>query len=298
MNIFNLPVHEICDDFPFKEERIDRIIESLKKIGQLNPIKVAEVDGVMTLIDGRHRREACRIAGIEPEYRLLNGQDLADVIIAENCETHDFSAGQKAMYEAYHKPDPAKLKRKSDVSNGDNKRLLSKARKIIAVFGKESLEVKNVKTGILAFSRAYEDAALEQKEREQREQERIQREQERKRKANILKKEAPDLWMKVKENQISEDRAWIIYEKEQMDSRSEEINYAQTLGSAMKQTLSGLMCLTDKSDISELVVFEGDPILSGVVKRSFPNGVKNEWLQYRSNIEKAMNKITKFLEAE
>ena len=157
--------------------------------------------------------------------------------------------------------------------------------------------IENVKKGVLAFSRAYEDASTEQKEREEREQARIKQEQERKRKADLLKKDAPVLAMKVQEDVLSDEQAWTLYEKDQMDSRSEEINYAKTLAAAMRQTLSGLMCLTDKSDISELVKFEKDEILSGIVKRHFPNGVENEWAQYSSNVDIALKKISKFMEA-
>ncbi len=49
------------------------------------------------LIDGRNRRAACKIAGIEPEVIELNGEDIFAYIISSNVVKRRITKGQSAM---------------------------------------------------------------------------------------------------------------------------------------------------------------------------------------------------------
>jgi hypothetical protein len=49
------------------------------------------------LIDGRNRREACRLAGVIPDYVLLGGVDPVAYILSANIHWRNLSKGQRAM---------------------------------------------------------------------------------------------------------------------------------------------------------------------------------------------------------
>lgn len=64
---------------------------------------------IEVIVDGRNRFEACRRAGVEPKFERLNGVDVAALILAENVERRNLSAGQRA------KGKRTDVDRKSDV---------------------------------------------------------------------------------------------------------------------------------------------------------------------------------------
>jgi ParB-like chromosome segregation protein Spo0J len=63
-------------------------------MGLVHPI-VVDADGV--LIDGRNRFKACEMAGVEPTFARLNGEDAAAYILSANVERRSLTAGQKAI---------------------------------------------------------------------------------------------------------------------------------------------------------------------------------------------------------
>ena len=95
------------------------------------PLVVAELEDGWTLIDGRNRREACRIAGIEPAYRELGGDPTAYVISA-NIHRRHMTKGQRAIAVAMVYPEPD-TKWSGSVSERENvsKGRLSMARTVI-----------------------------------------------------------------------------------------------------------------------------------------------------------------------
>jgi hypothetical protein len=52
-------------------------------------------DGV--LIDGRNRWAACQMAGVDPRFDVLNGQDPVAYILSSNIKRRHMNAGQRAM---------------------------------------------------------------------------------------------------------------------------------------------------------------------------------------------------------
>jgi hypothetical protein len=50
------------------------------------------------LIDGRNRREACRRAGIVPDYVLLDGADPVAYILSANINRRHMSKGQRRSF--------------------------------------------------------------------------------------------------------------------------------------------------------------------------------------------------------
>lgn len=119
------PVHPVASLFPMiDDDALDALAEDIKKNGQREPIIVAYLDEAMidepVVIDGRNRHAACKLAGIEPEFKFvmslndreLSPQVIADWIISHNLHRRHLTTSQKAMvgqgYLAYLKEEAKK----------------------------------------------------------------------------------------------------------------------------------------------------------------------------------------------
>ena len=88
-------VHPFAARFPMlPDDELQELAADIKANGLKEPIVV---DDSGLLIDGRNRREACRIAGIEPAVRRLNGEDPIAFILSRNVTRRHLSKGQRAM---------------------------------------------------------------------------------------------------------------------------------------------------------------------------------------------------------
>lgn len=124
-DVFKLPVHPSAEVFPMlPPDELAELADDIKRNGLAHPIVVK--DG--TLIDGRNRREACRIAGVEPRTVELNGQDATAYILSSNIARRHLTKGQRAMAVAMLYPVPG-LKIKP--ADGLNKGSLSQARTVL-----------------------------------------------------------------------------------------------------------------------------------------------------------------------
>ena len=62
----SIPVHPLADSFPMMSDgELKELAEDIRKNRQREPAVFIEIDGVRTLIDGRHRLEACAMIGRE-----------------------------------------------------------------------------------------------------------------------------------------------------------------------------------------------------------------------------------------
>ena len=128
------PVHPVASLFPMiDDESLNALAEDIKKNGQREPIIVAYLDEAMidepVVIDGRNRHAACRLAGVEPEFKFvmslndreLSPQVIADWIISHNLHRRHLTTSQKAMvgqgYLAYLKEE-AKKRQDAGRANG------------------------------------------------------------------------------------------------------------------------------------------------------------------------------------
>lgn len=136
------PVHPVASLFPMiDDDALNALAEDIKKNGQREPIIVAYLDEAMidepVVIDGRNRHAACKLAGIEPEFKFvmslndreLSPQVIADWIISHNLHRRHLTTSQKAMvgqgYLAYLKEEAKKrqlstLKQNARDSVGQN----------------------------------------------------------------------------------------------------------------------------------------------------------------------------------
>jgi hypothetical protein len=116
IDVFELPVFPAADVFPMMaEEELQELAADIKENGLREPLVIADVgivngDGEVALetmlVDGRNRREACRLANVRPEVRLLNGEDPIAYVISANLHRRHMTNGQRAMAVALIRPEP------------------------------------------------------------------------------------------------------------------------------------------------------------------------------------------------
>lgn len=154
-DIFSLPVHPAADVFPMLDnDELSDLAADIKANGLQHPIVIGEVDGVEMLIDGRNRLAACKLAGVEPEVKQLNGHDPEALILSENIMRRHMTKGQRAMAVAMMYPEGQKGK-KLNYSTGVDKGYVSQARTVLK-YAPEYTE--SVLAGAKSLSEAYEEA--------------------------------------------------------------------------------------------------------------------------------------------
>jgi hypothetical protein len=103
LDVFDMPVHSAAEVFPMlAPDELSELADDIRTNGLAHAIVVK--DGV--LIDGRNRREACRIAGVEPRTEELNGQDPVAFILSSNIARRHMTKGQRGMAVAMIYPNP------------------------------------------------------------------------------------------------------------------------------------------------------------------------------------------------
>ena len=94
MTLWNGTVHPAADKFPMlDDERLAALAEGIKTGGLRNPGWLTP-DG--TLIDGRNRRKACELAGVEMRWEIYRGDDIVNFIVHQNVDRRVLTAGQRA----------------------------------------------------------------------------------------------------------------------------------------------------------------------------------------------------------
>ncbi len=159
VKLAQLPVHPAAKVFPMlgKEELTD-LAADIKANGLLNPIVIGEHGGETVVIDGRNRRAACELAGVDATTTTLNGQDPVSFIVSSNINRRHMTKGQRAMAVAVLYPDSQKLRRKgsSPLKNEELKSAyLSQARTVLKYAPEHS---ETVLAGGMALNDAYTEA--------------------------------------------------------------------------------------------------------------------------------------------
>ena len=87
--------HRFADIFPIiGEDKLATLAADIKANGQLHPI-LADSDGA--LINGRNRLAASKLAGVEPRFEKLTGEDSVKVIVSDNRKRRNLTKGLHAM---------------------------------------------------------------------------------------------------------------------------------------------------------------------------------------------------------
>src|SRR5689334_13817340 len=101
-----LEIHPLADLFPMlPDDELAELAEDIKENGLRQPI-ILDHDG--KVVDGRNRLKACAIAGVEPQFQRLNGEDVRAFIASTNVNRRHLTAGQRAISLAMLYPEPEK----------------------------------------------------------------------------------------------------------------------------------------------------------------------------------------------
>lgn len=87
-----MKVHPIADAIPMDPVHVENLVEDIKTNGLIEPL-IVDRDGV--LLDGRHRLEACKRAGVEPRTETCEGDPL-EVVLSANLARRELTKGQRA----------------------------------------------------------------------------------------------------------------------------------------------------------------------------------------------------------
>ncbi len=87
-----MKTHEVADLFPLlSDAELGDLADDIKARGLDQPI-VMQGD---TLLDGRNRLAACKLAGVKPEFRQYAKQDVAEFIVAANVKRRHLTREQR-----------------------------------------------------------------------------------------------------------------------------------------------------------------------------------------------------------
>lgn len=96
--------NQVVFDYPtMKEAELADLAADIKANGLLHPI-ITDATGKV-VIDGRNRLRACEIAGVEPTFEKLTGQDARGFIYSANLQRRQMNKGQAAMLTAMMYPE-------------------------------------------------------------------------------------------------------------------------------------------------------------------------------------------------
>lgn len=170
MNIFELPVHPDAAAFRMlPPDELQALADDIKTKGLNHPLvtttivafdeKTGDKVETLVLVDGRNRREACKMAGVKPDVVDLNGKDVKGFITSENTRRRHDTKGMQAMSYAIMYPDKSKGGRgnKNSAINADfSATYIKQARVILEHCDADTVE--SVKVGVVKLTDAYEAA--------------------------------------------------------------------------------------------------------------------------------------------
>jgi hypothetical protein len=92
---FNGKIHPIADLWPMmSDEELEALATDIKANGLAEAI-ILDQEG--TLVDGRNRLAACKIADLKPRFLVLDGQDPVAFIFSHNAHRRHMKKGQLAI---------------------------------------------------------------------------------------------------------------------------------------------------------------------------------------------------------
>jgi hypothetical protein len=203
---FNGEIHPVADLFPMlPEDELRDLAEDIKIRGQLQPI-VLDSDG--RILDGRNRYQACKLAGVEPEFDTYDGDDPDGYALAVNVARRHMSKGQKAIVIAKSCILNMRSSRDAASQYGVSSQYISHAQ--VVLNHAPHLE-PSVLSGLRSLNDAY-DEAVAIKKAGQDESDRLQ----------LLRSEAPDLADSVSDERITFDEAVAELQQRRADKKIAE----------------------------------------------------------------------------
>jgi ParB-like chromosome segregation protein Spo0J len=163
--LFLYPPPPAAELFPMlPDDELEELAADIRTHGLLMPLLVGRVDGQTVLVDGRNRREACKRAGITPNYTLLtDGEDLPARILSENVYRRHMTKSQRAMVVARIYPEAKRGRGNKDeaikaaeIAGFDDRRI----REARTVLRHAPDLAASVLVGHLSLENAYEEARI------------------------------------------------------------------------------------------------------------------------------------------
>ena len=161
-----LPIHPAAQKLPMlSSDALDALADDIRENEQRDEIVVLVDDaGKRWLLDGRNRREACKLAGVKPRYREVTlaqiGNDPAAYVLSVNVMRRDLAQSQKAMAVAFQYPEgePGRYSASGLTRNklGVNSEYVRQAR---IVLKHSHLLAERVLKGELPLGQAYQSVA-------------------------------------------------------------------------------------------------------------------------------------------
>ena len=239
LNIFDLPVLPSADIFPMMpDDELHELAADIKENGLREPVVISERDGVAILVDGRNRRAACRIAGVEPSIRKLNGEDPDAYVLSANVHRRHMTKGQRAMAVAMIYPEGEQGKRSTslkinEVSGG----YIRQARTVLSY---SHPVAESVLAGIKPLDIAYKEAQAA-KQKQMGDEAAMQR----------LRSEAPDLADLAIEDRMTLSEA-IAANTQRQSERAQRIREAREASSRLWRDVSNCLgCIAHGQELGE-----------------------------------------------
>jgi hypothetical protein len=89
-----MKAHPLAEYFPvIQGEEFDKLVEDIKKNGQIEPIKTYKGE----ILDGINRYRACKVAGVEPMFEEWVGDDPLTYVVSVNIRRRHMDKGQRAL---------------------------------------------------------------------------------------------------------------------------------------------------------------------------------------------------------
>lgn len=204
-------VHPIAAKFPMlSEAELAELADDIKANGLQHPI-VRSVDGA-TIIDGRNRLAACRLAGVEPTFddRIENEDQARALILSENVLRRNITPTMRAMSIAVLYPEPARTApgrraETSFVAKDVPSGTLAKARAVLR-YAADLADA--VMLGDAMLDPAYDQATALDRARKRKDEARRR-----------LREMAPELVARVDAGELTLDEARTLWEASQREER-------------------------------------------------------------------------------
>ncbi len=203
-------IHAAANVFPMlPEDELAELAADIKANGLIHPI-VLDKDG--TLVDGRNREAACRLAGVEPRYESLNGHDPVTFVLSANVNRRNLTKGQRAMAVARMNRMTTKLSLREVANRHDVNR--ERVRQADAVLDHAEELADAVMAGTVPLNEAYAEARQRKEAKESREEQLRRAERE----LAALRTAAPDLADLVTDERVSLREAMAVQrEREELE---------------------------------------------------------------------------------
>lgn len=237
----DIKIHPAANSYRMmRDDELAALAEDIEAHGLIDPIIMGRINGAKTetLVDGRNRLAACKIAKVEPQFQTIEftDDDAVRAFVKSRSERRDLSKGEKAMGLAFLFPEPEKGGRgkksnaiKSVETTGFSRSRLDQAR---AVY-RHSIELAAaVRDGTVKLDEALDRINTERKALESTET-----------KLATLRKDAPDLADLIDEDRISIDDAAAALEQRKEEAAKIEQSKRDTLIRVAANAYSNVLAL-------------------------------------------------------